>query len=494
VPSSRDSSGRKAGLWPVATYAYTLRDYQLQGVADIRAAMGRHRRICYVLPTGGGKTVIFAYLAWATAAKGTRVLVLSHRQEIADQISEALDIMGVAHGAIRPGMAMTDHHVQVAMVQTLVRRLDRITPPDLIVIDECHHAVASSWKKVLERFGRAYVLGVTATPERLDGQGLREVGFQELVLGPDVAELITRGFLARYRYLGAKLAVDFSSVRHIGGDYDQGEVARKLTSKAITGDIIAHYRKHLDGRTCIVFCPTVAYAKAIAEAYCEAGIAADSIDGTMNPDDRRAVVSALRTGSIKVLTSCEVISEGFDAPAVGGCQLLRPTESFALFRQQIGRSLRPKADGSPAVVLDHVQNYQLHGLPDDDHEWSLDSVAKKPERKPVRQCKACGEMFPPRRQQPPCPGVPDCIFARPSTPRVITLRGGELEELTPGARDPAVTWANGIDLKTGRYFRLLALAKGRYERLLQMANARGYKKGWAWHKAQEWRDEHGKEA
>ena len=182
-----------------------LRDYQVKAVAAIRAAFTQYRRVLFVLPTGGGKTVIFAYITSHAAAKGNRVIVLAHRQEIADQISVALTAMGVPHGRIQPGYAMTDDLVQVGMVQTVARRLEAIPAPALLVIDEAHHAVAGTWAKIAAAWPNAKVLGVTATPERLDGVGLRDA-FDQMVVGPDVRELIDAGYLAPFRYLAPSTA------------------------------------------------------------------------------------------------------------------------------------------------------------------------------------------------------------------------------------------------------------------------------------------------
>ena len=154
--------------------------------------------------------------------------------------------------------------------------------------------------------------------------------------------------------------------------------SRRVDQDGITGDVVEHYLKHLAGRTAIAFCVTVAHAEHVAQRFRDAGIPAASIDGTMSADQRRDLVNRLRTGDIRVLTSCEIISEGFDAPAVGGAILLRPTQSFALFRQQVGRCLRPKADGSAAIIIDHVDNVFRHGLPDAPHAWSLDSKKRTP--------------------------------------------------------------------------------------------------------------------
>ena len=180
------------------TQTPTLRPYQEISVVAIRAAFTSYRRVLFVLPTGGGKTVIFLFIALAAMALGNRVVAVAHRQEIVDQTSAALTAMGVPHGRIQPGYAMTDDLVQVAMIQTLVNRLDAIDEPVLLIIDECHHAVSDTYRKITNAWLNAWVLGVTATPERLDGVGLRDA-FDTMVAGPNVRELIDAGHLAKFR-------------------------------------------------------------------------------------------------------------------------------------------------------------------------------------------------------------------------------------------------------------------------------------------------------
>ena len=467
-----------------ATTAPILRDYQAECVAAIRQAFTRCRRVLFVLPTGGGKTVFFAFITEHAAAKGNRVIVVAHRQEIADQISIALAAMGVAHGRIQPGHAMTDDLVQVGMVQTVARRLGAIHAPALLVIDEAHHAIAGTWAKIAAAWPSVKILGVTATPERLDGVGLRDA-FDTMVIGPDVRELIDAGYLAPFRYLAPSIDIDLSGVRSIGGDFNSGDLERAVDQDGITGDVVEHYLQHLVGRTAIAFCVTVAHAEHVAVRFRDNGIPAASIDGSMSADQRHNLVEKLRTGDIRVLTSCEIISEGFDAPAVGGAILLRPTQSFALFRQQVGRCLRPKVDGSAAVICDHVGNVFRHGLPDAPHVWSLDSkkrtTAERQKAMAIcRACAACGEVFATGGGHAcALPDDPDCLFK----PRVLPEREGVLAviEATPA-------WAHGIDIKNSYGWRLRQLiqhAGTDPARLRQIQTARGYKRGWVQHALQE---------
>ncbi len=173
-----------------------LRDYQQVGVDRIRHAFARRtRRVLFCLPTGGGKTIVFTWIGAAVAARGKRVVVLVHRVELVEQVSKALAGMGVGHGVIAAGHPTTDAAVQIASVATLARRLAAgFAPPDLVVVDECHHAVAGTWSKVLAAAPEAFILGVSATPERLDGRGLGSA-FDVLIEGPTVAELTAAGHL-----------------------------------------------------------------------------------------------------------------------------------------------------------------------------------------------------------------------------------------------------------------------------------------------------------
>jgi superfamily II DNA or RNA helicase len=451
-----------------------LRDYQINDITGISAAFAQHRRVLYVLPTGGGKTIVFTLIVMHAAAKGNRISILAHRAEIADQISGVLTAMGVPHGHIQPGHHPTSDLVQIGMVQTVARRLSDLPEPALLVIDEAHHAVAGTWRRIAEAWNTAKVLGVTATPERLDGVGLRDA-FDVMVLGPDVRELIDSGHLAPYRYLAAQLSFDLSGVRTLGGDYNAGDLADVVDRDTVTGDVVAHYLRHLAPRTAIAFTITVAHAEHVALRFRDAGVPAASIDGSMSPDERRDAVERLRTGDVRVLTSCEIISEGFDAPAVGGCILLRPTRSFALHRQQVGRCLRPKPDGSAAIIVDHVGNVWRHGLPDAPHIWSLDSqrrtMADRQRAVPgLRKCRVCNAVSPTGDRGEDC-GVAGCLFAIPD----FRERAGDLEEIV------SPPWARGIDIRSARgwqWYLLLQHAGTDRTRLREIQVARGYKVGW----------------
>ena len=299
---------------------------------------------CFACPLAAGKTVVFCYVAEAAAEKGRRVVILVHRQELVSQSVEALENLGLEVGVIAPGYdEQPERQIQVASVQSLARRFKRWAGAfDFIVIDEAHHAAAGSWQKCCDAFPDAYRLGVTATPERLDGKALRP-WFSELICGPGTWDLMQAGHLSECKILCPPTGVDFKKLRVLGGDFRKDDATEAMSGATLMGDVVAHYQQHLAPATAIAFCVTVAHAEAVASMFVAAGVRAATIDGTLSRTARRELIDGLRTGEVQVLCSCEVISEGTDIPSVGGAILCRPTNSLSLFLQQVGRCLRPAA-------------------------------------------------------------------------------------------------------------------------------------------------------
>lgn len=409
----------------------TLRNYQDAGVTSLRGEYMQGRdSVLYVLPTGGGKTVIFSHVAEQAARRGNRICILVHRQELLDQTSRSLREIGVRHGLIGAGYSMDlSVGVQIASVQTLVRRLHQIPASffQLLIVDEAHHAVAGSWAKVISHYSNAKVLGVTATPERLDGRGLGDK-FQSMVLGPDSAWLTEQGFLAPARVFAPPSQIDTSNIRTRMGDYDMEDAAEAMSGSAIMGDAVSHYQRHLSHGTAIAFCCNIAHARAVAEAFQEAGIRAAVIDGTLTKDDRRQMISDLGTGKIQVLSSCMIISEGTDVPTVTGAILLRPTQSVSLYLQQVGRALRPAPGKAEAIILDHVGNSLRHGLPDTPREWSLEGRKKRDRlaAPPVKVCPGCYACIAPAHKE-----CPECGHVFEVEKRELRHVEGELQEACP---------------------------------------------------------------
>ena len=373
----------------------TLRDYQNTAVDALRNSYRTgNRRPLLVSPTGSGKTVLFSYMASEAKRRGNRVMILAHRAELLDQISRTLRDFTVPHGFIAPGFPNDGRFdVQVASVFALARRINRVKQPDLIIIDEAHHAIANStWGKIIEAWPEARVLGVTATPCRLSGDGLGDV-FDDLVHGPTVAELIELGSLSPYR-LFAPNPINLTGVHIRAGDYVKGELAAAVDKPSITGDAIREYSRRANGKRAVVFCISVEHAVHVAAQFKAAGYSAASIDGGMERTERKRINDAFSAGSIQILTSCDLISEGYDLPAIEVAILLRPTQSLSLYLQQVGRALRIFPGKTEAVILDHAGNAFRHGLPDDDRDWSLDGTKnskreRDPDDIPVKSCPKC---------------------------------------------------------------------------------------------------------
>ena len=404
-----------------------LRPYQEAAVADLRRAYATgHRAPLLVMPTGAGKTQVFTYITAAMAQRNLSVTILVHRRELIAQASRKLTQAGVTHGIIAAGTPATFAPIQVASVQTLIRRLEDTPAPDLIIIDEAHHAVAGSWGKILDHWPDALRLGVTATPSRLDGRGLRD-NFDVIVHGPTVSDLTASGYLAPCKLYAPPQVADLSAIPTRAGDFASDAAAAAMDKPSITGDAIDHYRRICPGAPAIAFCCTTDHAEHVAAQFRNAGFSSSAILGTTPIAQRDQQLKDLASSAIQILTSVDVISEGTDVPAVTTAILLRPTASLGLYLQQVGRILRPAPGKTHAIVLDHVGNIHRHGWPDDLRTWSLDS---KPRRQrdnapapTVRTCPVCFAAFKP---QPTCPccGAPSQL-----TPREIQQRDGELQEL-----------------------------------------------------------------
>ena len=458
------------------TEAPALREYQARAVEAVRDAYrGGSRAPLLVMPTGAGKTVVFSHVAATAAGRGRRVLVLVHRRELIRQSSLKLRDAGVSHGIIAPGHTAQPELVQVASVQTLQRRLGdrRYQAPDLIVVDEAHHAVAGQWATVLAAYSQARILGVTATPERLDGKGLGvEAGgcFDAMVLGPAVGDLIEGGYLTPARVFAPAEAPDLSAVKTVRGDYDAGALADEMGKPQIVGNAVEHYARHAAGLPAILFSPSVAHAEATAAAFRDAGWRAVAASGATPAAERDAAIAGLATGAVQVLCSCDLISEGLDVPAVGAVILLRPTKSLGLYLQQVGRGLRPMAGKSALVVLDHAGNTLRHGMPDAARAWSLAGRERKGKREAgeieaARQCPTCFAVH------APAPECPECGHAYEAASREIKHVEGSLAEID-GSRLAAL---RAMPLRD-------ALRDARTPDALELVRkARGYKPGWTRH-------------
>lgn len=458
-------------------HAPDLRPYQVDCVARLRASYAAgHRAPILQLPTGAGKTVIFSHVAAGATAKGRSVLVVAHRRELIRQASDKLLAAGVPHGIIaagtRPDPAMA---VQVGSVQTAARRLTGLRPFDLIVVDEAHHARAAQYELLFDTQPGAKLVGVSATPARLDGRGLGIAAggvFDDLISGPAVAELIAGGYLCRARVFAPAERLNLRGVPTRGGDYAPGALAAVMDRPGLTGDAVEQYRRRADHAPAIAFCTSIKHAEHVAEQFRDAGYRAQHVHGGMPAADRDAVIGGLGTGEVEVVASCDLISEGLDVPAVGAVLLLRPTQSLVLHMQQIGRGMRPAHNKDALIVLDHAGNTLRHDLPDAERVWSLDGVQKQAPADGWR-CPECGAVNPPGTLV-----CSECDYERPHAqpaPRTLAESAGDLEEIT----DQRLAIARSLS------FRQMVNQRLTEPELRAFAAARGYRRGWVQHRLRE---------
>ena len=354
-----------------------LRPYQLQAVDEVRTCMKHVRKVLLVLATGGGKTIIFNYVASAAAAKGSRVLIIVHRKELIRQTVKKFESFGITPGIVGKTPGWELEPVAVGMVVTCSKK--ELPPYNLLIVDEAHHAVSRSWVKVLEQLPKARVLGVTATPQRLDGRGLGD-RFDVMIQGPSCKELTDGGFLAPIQAWGIEDA-SVKGIRLVGDTFSAEELEKVMGP--FTDRALEAWEAHAKGQKTIVFCCSVKHAEFVAERFRRAGYRAQCVHGGMSERERDNIILGFAGDEFEVLTSCDLIDEGFDVPECSCVMQCRPTESIVKHFQQGGRAMRPKKDGGPCVWIDMVGNIagagkrKGLGLPDEIVAWSLEGKAFK---------------------------------------------------------------------------------------------------------------------
>ena len=388
---------------PAHAPALSLRPYQIEKIAEARVLMGQGKKsICLVAPTGAGKTFIAAHIIQSALLKGKRVLFLAHRRELIDQCAAKLRDLGVWDYNVvlsgHPHSRNPDAPVQIASIQTLIRR--EYPPADLVIIDEAHHSAAGQYQTLLKNYPDAYVLGLTATPERLDGKGLDHI-FHDLLNVASVPELVDSGFLVAPQCLGpsqeavAQLKAALAKVKVRGGDYAEDQLGEAMDNPTLVGDIVEHWLEWGVGQKTIVFAANIEHSKHIVSQLQAAGVAAAHLDGTMSLPEREGILSGWRGTAIDVVSNCQILTEGFDYPELSCCILARPTKSVALYLQMVGRVLRTAPGKQGAIILDHAGNIIEHGPPHIERVWSLQGASKKRTLIQTHTCflPGCGAMF-----------------------------------------------------------------------------------------------------
>ena len=360
----------------------SLRPYQMDNKEKIYEAWKTHKSVMLQMPTGTGKTRLFVSLIKdirklsKEQKKDIKVLILVHRTELIDQISETLLHYEVGHGFIQSGDKERKFYaIQLASVQTLSRRLDSWNSHkfDVIIVDEAHHIKAESYKKIIFTFPDAYLLGVTATPYRLSGEGFSDV-FETLIVSPSVKKFITDGFLSEYRYYSVRrssyIQQQINAIKKMRqGDYDEEEMSLVCDNDRIRAQVVETYIKYANGKKGIVYTINREHNQHLCDAFREQGINAVALDAKTPGDERRFVIEKFREGVYQIICNVNLFSEGFDCPDIEFVQLARPTKSLSLFLQQVGRGLRKSDNKDKTIFLDNVGLYNRFGFPSSNRHW-----------------------------------------------------------------------------------------------------------------------------
>jgi DNA repair protein RadD len=457
-----------------------LHPFQRDAVDQIeREISAERRRLLYVAPTGAGKTVVGAEIINRAVERHQRVLVIAHRREIITQTRDKLIANGVNPGIVLAGFEdelRPYANVQVAGIQTLHARAirsNRMPMPaaTYLIIDEAHHARASTYQKVLDQYPEAVVIGLTATPVRGDGRGLGNI-FETMVEAPQIAELIKLGHLVPTKVYAPVDCDIAKGVRTQTGDYVVSALSARMNTDQLVGDVVADWLKHGERRRTVAFAVDVAHSVHIRNAFLEFDVRAEHLDGSTPKTERDAILERLRSGETEIVTNCAVLTEGFDCPDVGCIVLARPTKKLGLYRQMIGRGLRPADGKSDCVILDHSGAVYRHGLPEDYVEWKLDvdrraenptqARRERGEEPKLRECPSCKTVM----AAPPCHACG--WMPAPRHGRDRDFADGELGLVIGGkARAPAYDENHRVDF---------------FQQLSAVQQMRGYKKGWAAHK------------
>ncbi len=402
------------------------RDYQLDLLwAVVDAVRQGHRRILLQLPTGGGKTKI----ATALLASASWAQFIVHRKELIEQTSRSFLSAGVAHSFVAADKPYDpDAAVLLCGIVTLAERMGVVLPPDIVVWDEAHHLNAATWAEVMRAYPDALHIGLTATPQRLDGRGLGE-HFETMVLGPSVRWLIDNAYLSDFDYYGPPPS--------------------GANESALLGDVVDHYLAHAAGQQGIVFASNRDHSKELAAEFVRRGVPALHVDGSMSARRRNEADRLFRSGDVLIETNVNLFGEGYDVPNIGYVGLARRTQSLSWFLQMVGRGLRPVYGGDfdletllgrrqaivwggkhKAVICDHGNNWFAHGMPDDERAWSLAGKLRgsgagcNDDATPIHQCMNCYMITPSKERV--CPG---CGTAFPTVTRNIRFKEGTLTKI-----------------------------------------------------------------
>lgn len=332
-----------------------LRDYQQEFLEKISASTAKRK--AGQMPTGSGKSAVIE----EGIKDAPKLVLMAHAEWLIDQLSGR---MPGNHQIIKAGKKWDGSRHIVGMVQTIANRLDSIPKPDLVVVDEFHHAPSATYRKILEAWDGATIVGLTATPQRLDGQGL-DIVADDLICGPQYKWLIEQGHLKPFEVYSVPSNADWSNVRTLAGEYRKGNVKDAIRKSTIFGDVVDHWKRLGRDGGHASFWSSIEEAEHAAEQV----KGWHALHSKLPKEKIKQLIDGLRSGSVESLASVGMIGEGLDVPGLASASLCRKTKSLTVYMQQCGR---PNRGGEGvARIFDHVENWREHGLPDDDRQWTL---------------------------------------------------------------------------------------------------------------------------
>ncbi len=362
-----------------------LRDYQNNAIKDILSGINDRKNTVIQLPTGTGKTTVIAEALriWrSNHGKNQRALVVVHRIELVEQIIERFMQFGIKAGKIKAGEPVnTNFQIQVGLIQSLRNQARRPASLGLIIVDEAHHINASSYSDLISYYDtfKPTVIGVTATPSRLDGKPLGAV-FSQLFGYGQITNFISNGFLSPMKHY----ATGFPELKKIRvkstGDYDEKALVAEMSNEKIMANLIKGYEMHAPNKKMIVFAVNTEHAINIANRYCGSGFSAVALDYKTDHETRRQTVEDFKNGKIQILVNVNLFTEGFDCPDVEVIQLARPTKSLNLYLQMVGRGMRIFPGKECGIILDNAKLWEEHGLISRERNWTINGLNKSADK------------------------------------------------------------------------------------------------------------------
>ena len=452
-----------------------LRPYQETILDQARTLMrGGTKSFIIESTPGSGKTVMTAAMVKTAVARGVRCWFVMHRIELVMQSMETFREVGVEFGVVAAGFTPDPNAmVQICSVGTLARRVSKLPAPGLVVWDECHHCAAKTYADIHAQHPVAFHVGLSGTPERLDGKGLAPY-FKEIIHGPKPRWLIDNGFLAKYR-MATPPGINVDGVHRTMGDFNHAELAVVSDVPTITGSAVLEYIKRAAGKRAIARGVNIHHSKDIVAQFNASGVPAIHVDGETPKSERKDAMDLFKSGKILVLSNVDLFSEGLNVPAAECVLDLRPTESLSLCLQFWYRAMRPSPGKDHAIIIDFAGNYRRHGLPCEPREWDLEGRKKRSKKVSVvtnTECPACYGVFVGIFSV--CPDCGEDLSKGDGGARTVEMRDGELVEVDLEA-------ARALKFKKIEKWREIAKARTLPE-LKVLAAKYNYKPGWAYFK------------